>query len=283
MPKLSKIMQTGKNFAMKKVNLIIQEILKCLLIFLFCFVWLQYVLKTLWLAVLVSTILTITIYALLLFINTKKHNKIGLKLKEKSQAEDIFLSLACKDNPLEFFETLLKQKYEKITKHKNFLTFEQSDEMVVLWLELCFEGLNVDKFLNIYSKIQKLSAGKIIIVCKEVSDKQLFSIIQSFKEKFVILDEYQTYQSIYKENNLYPTITHQTKVEKKMIFKDFVSYSFNKNRTKGYLLSAFVLVISSLFVKITIYYCIIASFLVIFALISQFNPVFNHKSKQNIL
>ena len=63
-----------------------------------------------------------------------------------------------------------------------------------------------------------------------------------------------------------------------MVLKDFVSYSFNKNRTKGYLFSAFVLILSSLFVRATIYYCIIASILVVFAFVSQFNPYFNKKN-----
>ena len=62
-----------------------------------------------------------------------------------------------------------------------------------------------------------------------------------------------------------------------LTFKDFVAFSFNKKRAKGYLLSAFLLAFSAIFVRTTIYYTIVATLLVVFAIISQFNTTFNIK------
>ena len=277
-----------------------QEALKFVLLFLLCFVWTRYVFRKLWLSVVLSLFIATIIYVILWFLGQKKSNKQGLKLKEKADAEDMYLSLVCQNKPIDFFANILAKQYEKIDKHPDYVTYIQNKsadkqkptknsqneslkslekyEKTVLYFDNSFDGLNVSKFLKIYNKLKKEKAEEIIIICKEINDKQVFSIYQNFKEKFVILDQYQTYQKIYKPNQTYPEIEVKCKNEKKMVFKDFVSYSFNKNRTKGYLFSAFVLILSSLFVRATIYYCIIASILVVFALVSQFNPYFNKKN-----
>lgn len=277
-----------------------QEALKFVLLFLLCFVWTRYVFRKLWLSVVLSLFIATIIYVILWFLGQKKNNKQGLKLKEKADAEDMYLSLVCQNKPIDFFVNILAKQYEKIDKHPDYVTYVQNKsadeqkqtknsqneslkslekhEKTVLYFDNSFDGLNVSKFLKIYNKLKKEKANEIIIICKEISDKQIFSICQNFKENFVILDQYQTYQKIYKPNQTYPEIEVKCKNEKKMVFKDFVSYSFNKNRTKGYLFSAFVLILSSLFVRATIYYCIIASILVVFALVSQFNPYFNKKN-----
>lgn len=278
----------------------LQEALKFVLLFLLCFVWTRYVFRKLWLSVILSLFIATIIYVILWFLGQKKSNKQGLKLKEKADAEDMYLSLVCQNKPIDFFANILSKQYEKIDKHPDYVTYVQNKsadeqkqtknsqneslkslekyEKTVLYFDNSFDGLNVSKFLNIYNKLKKEKSNEIIIICKEINDKQVFSICQNFKEKFVILDQYQTYQKIYKPNQTYPEIEVKCKNEKKMVFKDFVSYSFNKNRTKGYLFSAFVLILSSLFVRATIYYCIIASILVVFALVSQFNPYFNKKN-----
>lgn len=285
---------------MRKINLFLQEALKFVLLFLLCFVWTRYVFRKLWLSVILSLFIATIIYVILWFLGQKKSNKQGLKLKEKADAEDMYLSLVCQNKPIDFFANILSKQYEKIDKHPDYVTYVQNKsadeqkqtknsqneslkslekyEKTVLYFDNSFDGLNVSKFLNIYNKLKKEKSNEIIIICKEINDKQVFSICQNFKEKFVILDQYQTYQKIYKPNQTYPEIEVKCKNEKKMVFKDFVSYSFNKNRTKGYLFSAFVLILSSLFVRATIYYCIIASILVVFALVSQFNPYFNKKN-----
>lgn len=281
---------------MRKFNLILQEILKFVLLFLLCFVWTRYSFKKLWLSLLLALIFTTIIYTFLWYLGQRKSNRQGLKLKEKADAEDMYISLVCQNKPIDFFAEILSKRYEKIEKHLDFVIYQQNkygenqnlekiqtkhaekSEKTALFFDSSFDGLTVSNLLKIHNKLKKEKADRIIILCKEITDKQVFAICQNFKEKFVILNQYQTYQKIYKANNIYPQITIKYKNEKKMVFKDFVYYSFNKNRTKGYLFSAFVLILSSLFVKATIYYCIIASILVIFALVSQFNPYFNKKT-----
>ncbi len=270
---------------MRKLNFVLQEILKVCLLFLFFFVWFRYLFKrNLPVAIIVSLATTLIVYAIACFFLSKRKAKLGMKMKEKEEAEDMFLSLACSDNYMDFFEKLAKTKHQNTERHKCFLTIKHPENVkTLLYADMSFEGLTCDKLIEIHKKVKSQQATKIVIVCKEVADKMVFSLASTFKEKFLILDEYSTYNQLFKYYGVYPEITRRCNTQKKLDFKDFVSYSFNKKRTKSYLLSALVLILSSLFIRMTIYYCIIASVLVVFALVSQFNPRFNSYENKEIL
>ncbi len=270
---------------MKKVSLIFQEILKFFLIFLILFVWFRYSIRKLWLASLISALIAAAIYAILFLFSKKKKLKFGSVLKEKEDAENIFLSLSFDNNPTDFFFKMASKRHHDITKHKKYIVIDYKLEKVktLLWFDGSFEGLTVPRLCEIYSKVKKEKATKLVICCYEMADKNLSSFLRTFEEKFVILDRYQTYEKLYKLYDCFPTITKIYPKEKNIAFKDMLSYSFNKKRTKNYLFSALILILSGLFIPVSLYYCIIASLLVVFALISQFNQTFNIKKDDEII
>lgn len=271
---------------MKKITLIFQEILKFCLMFLLAFVWCRYLIRRkLWLAVFVAFMIACVVYLIMFVLNRKKLNTKGLKLQEKEKAENMFLSLCCQDKPMDFFYKLALKKHQNIIKHKNYITIKHQQENVstVLWFENSFAGLSIARFMDIYLAVKKEKATKIVVCCKEISDKNLISFSQNFDEKFMFLDVYQTYEKLFKFYDFYPEITRKYKTEKKIVFNDLIAHSFNKNRTKGYLFSALILILSSVFIRTTLYYCIVASMLVIFAIVSQFNPYFNTKKETEVL
>lgn len=351
---------------MRKISLVLQEVLKISLLFLLTFVWIRYFVRKFWLALMLSVLISAAAYAAYVFLVRKKRSKNTLRLKEKEDAENMFLSLALDNHPMEFFAKLAAQKHENVQKHKEYLviTYPSQEKngfdakfanktatksaitnkkitnktitnrtitnkkitnrkitnrtnrtminktisenaiennttsttakdktsskvttnnaVTVLFADFSFEGLTVSRFMQIYNKVKKEKPTKIVVVCKSV-DKTLPAFVANFSEKILLLDEYQTYQSLYKLYGVFPEITHRYAPAKKMAFKDFMAFSFNKSRTKAYLFSALVLIISGVFIRPTIYYCIVASLLVVFALISQFNPYFNKTPSQEVL
>lgn len=279
-----KLLKFVKNYDMRKLSLIFQEILKFLLIFLFLFIWLRYLTKRFLSSLIFSLILSSVIFLFLKLIKTKRHKVLDLKIKEKEDSENMFISLCLQDDPMKFFEHLAKTKHENVTTKKEYLIINNPEKVkTILYPDLTMSGMTIPHFMEIYSKIKKEKATKIVICCKEISDKMVFSFAENFKEKFLILDQYETYKNLYKFYGVYPEITNKKASGKKMIIKDFLAFSFNKKRTKGYLFSALVLIISGLFIPTTIYYCIVASILVVFALISQFNPVYNQSKSEEII
>lgn len=321
--------------------------------FLLSYVWIRYFVRKFWLALILSALFSAAVYAIYVFFVRKKRSKNTLRLKEKEYAENMFLSLALDNHPMDFFARLASLRHENVAKHKEYLVItypsqkNNSADMknntsymgtncstknkettknatygisknstlinkiitknaienntsntaanrttknkattnnptTVLFADFSFEGLTVSRFMQIYNKVKKEKPTKIVVVCKSV-DKALPAFVANFSEKILLLDEYQTYQSLYKLYDCFPEISHRYATAKKMAFKDFMAFSFNKSRTKGYLFSALVLIISGLFIRPTIYYCIVASLLVVFALISQFNPYFNKTPSQEVL
>lgn len=274
---------------MRKVKFVFQELLKFVLIFLISFVWLRYFIRKLWLATLMCVIVSGLVYAVLFILSYKKQQKIGLKAKEKDDAQNMFLSLASDEKYMDFFEKLAKKKHSNVCKHKTYLVVNhqnaqntQIQSKTLLYVDLSFSILNIARFMEIYTKIKKENTNKIVIVCQEV-DKSVFAFAENFDEKILILDQFQTYQKLFKYYEFFPEITVKYKQQKKLAFRDFVAYSFNRQRTKGYLFSAIILILSGLFLRPTIYYCVVASLLVCFALFSQFNPIFNRKIEENVL
>lgn len=269
---------------MKKINLLFQEFLKLLLVFMLCFIWLRYFLRKLWLAVTISAFLSLAICLVWFLLKQKRQISAGLKLKEKEDAQNMFLSLACSERPMHFFKNLARKKHQNLTVRKEYIVINHVEEKVktLLYADLSFSPLTTGRFVEIYNKIKKEKANKIVIVCHQV-DQSVPTFCQNFKEKFLLLDEFAAYEKLYKYYNFFPEITHKYSTEKKKVFKDFLAYSFNKKRTKAYFFSAFVLLLSSVFVRATIYYCVIASILIVFAFVSQFNPRFNVRENPEIL
>ena len=126
----------------------------------------------------------------------------------------------------------------------------------------------------------KKPINKLVILCNDY-DKVLPGFVKNFNQEIIILDKYQTYLSLYKEYDYYPAIIERQKT--KNSYKQYLAVAFNRSKTKGYLFAAVILVLSSFFVKFNIYYYIISSLLLIFALISFINPIYNKKIIKELL
>lgn len=260
---------------MKKVLLIFQIILKYCLLFVFFFIWTRYFVKKLWLAILISLFATIIADLLSRLFFRKKNTITSLKLKQQEEAENIFLSLNSNSCPINFFEKLAKIKHPSVTKHKKFISINHNEKSkTILYPFLFFKPLSPDDLTSILNETKSVAPTKLVITCGEAS-KETYVFAKNFNINIVILNKFETYKRLYKEYDCFPEITVTYKKDKKLAFKDLLAYSFNKNRTKGYFLSALVIFLASFLVRANLYYCIMASLLILFAFFSQFNWVFN--------
>lgn len=250
---------------MRKLLFILQIFIKCSLIFLICFIWLRFILDSLWLAIILSFAITLTIELITVTFKRSKGIKNSLKAKEKEDAENMFYSLLHDKNKVDFFYNLAKSRHQNVSKNKSYVLLTHADESKVALVPFIkIQNISADAVLDIFSSINKVD--KIVIVCNDY-DSNLTAFIKNLPCDIVLQNKYETYENLYKEYDFYPQIiTPQKKV--KHSFKDFLSFSFNRTRAKGYIISAIMLFILSFFVQMSIYYCVIASLLLIFALIS---------------
>lgn len=195
----------------------------------------------------------------------------------------MFLSLATTPNPMEFFYKLVKSKYPSIAKKEKYILINHSEKVKsVLYPFMQFSKLNIDNLTNILSNLKETEIKKVVITCNE-ADKTTLAFAKNFDYEIVILDKFETYKHLYEVYEIYPEISMHYKKAQKLSIKDLIAYSFNRSRTKGYLFSAVILLLSSMFVRANLYYAIISSTLLIFALISYANPFYNNICEEEIL
>ncbi len=264
---------------MQKFLFIFQKLLKCGLIFLIAFIWLRFVLSSIWISGLLAFTITIIIEFISIYFKRKNINKTYLKIKEKEEAENMFLSLLTDKKSLSFFHNLALSRHKTSEIKKNYILIKNLNSNVILYPQLKIAKLTPDDIIEIYKNCKKEIPEKIIIPCNEY-EKDCPVFIKNFSQKIILLDKFETYSLLYREYDFYPEITLEYKKEAKPTFKDLIAYSFNKSRTKGYIFSALVLLVTSFFIKQSLYYCIIGSILLMFALISFVNPKFNSKKEQ---
>ncbi len=267
---------------MQKISFIFQILFKVLLIFFLVFVWVRYFVRSLPLCIIISLAATIVIDLATRFFSRKKSNSIMLKKEKREEAENIFLSLSISPKALDFF-LLLAQKKHNAEKKKDFvLISHDGGEKVVLWPFLSHNELMPNDIANIFYKTKSVCPDKIVIACGAFSP-QAASFAKNFDCEFLLLDKYDCLQKLYIPYDIKPEITMQYKKEKALSFKELVKFSVNRSRAKGYFLSALALLISTFFVRATIYYCIVSSLLVALALVSLYSPFERTKPKGEIL
>ncbi len=268
---------------MKKILFIIQSLLKFSLIFFISFIWLRYLIKSLLLATAISFIISVAIEILLYFFKKKSNLKKELKFSEKEDAENMFLSLLTNTNYIDFYLNLVKSRHQSVLKKRDYIIIKHKDNTKVLLIPIIkIEMLTPNNIIEI-SKINKTEkADKIVVLCYDF-DKHALSFSKNFDYEILILDRFDTYSHLYKEYDYFPEITIKYKKEAKLSFKELLAYSFNKSRTKGYIFASILLFITSFFIPLNIYYCIMASILLLFALISFINPKYNIKNTKNII
>lgn len=267
---------------MKYISLIFQNALKILLIFFLNYIWTRYFLKSLWLSLLVSAIATIVIDFILIYLGKKKNNSASLKIKEKEEAENMFLSLSTSENYLSFFLQLAKKENLNSIKKKKYILLDFSSHKTLFYPFMSMNEIKSDDIAKIYIEAQKEKVNKIVICCGDIG-KDAITFSRSLQTEIILLDKFSTYKQLYKYYEFFPPITQTYKKNKKLAVKEILAYSFNRSRTKGYFISAIILFISTLYIRMNIYYTIMASTLIIFALLSYFNPYFNRPKSKIVL
>ncbi len=268
---------------MKKLLYIFQIILKFSLIFLISFIWLRFLLKPLWLSLVLSIALTIVLELIFHLFAKKTKIKNDLKISEKENADNMFLSLLTNENYLDFFAELVKSRHKNIVKKKDYIIINHLDNTkVVLFPYIKLQNFSLNDIITLTNALKKEYVNKLVILCNDY-DKNVTPFFRNFDYQITILDRYECYRDLYKEYDFFPEITMKYKKEAKLNFKDLLAYSFNRSRTKGYIFASIILFITSFFVKLNIYYCIVSTLLLLFALISFINPKYNYKSSNELI
>lgn len=275
---MSKLIKFVNKFYMKKFLFLFQQFIKCSLIYFIAFIWLRFFLNELWQILLSSFIITFVIELGSILFSKKKSNSSYLKFKEKEDADDMYFSLVNSDY-INFLFSLFSTRFNKIEKKKEYLKIKSEKNLIVFPVST-LDTITAPFIVNIIKKIKNTQFDKLMILCYDY-DNSCNAVLQSYNKEIFLLNRYESYSYLYKEFDFYPEITHKFYKQEKHTLKELIAYSLNKSRAKGYLISAVILFITSFFVQINLYYCMIATILLLLALISYINPKYNKKTIKN--
>ena len=261
---------------MQKVNIVIQFLIRFFIIFLLVYVWIKFLIKDSVPTIILTLSISILIELLIKILLNKKNQKCNLKEKEKNNAENMFFSLVINNNYLAFFKELACKRH-LVKVNKSYITVIQEDQNVILYPFMNLAELTPNDINNILITIKKENYKKIVIPCGEIS-KESFNFIKNFQQEIVLLDKYETYDKLYKDYDFFPEITHFNRKKTQFTFKELLALSLNKKKAKNYLIAALLLLFSSIFVRLNLYYCITSSILLLLSLVSLLNPFEQEKT-----
>ena len=254
---------------------ILKVLIKFSVIFMIFFIWLRYYMASKIMAFLLSILLA-TILLLVLYITSKsRKNLANLKSKERQEAEGMFESLI-KNKDYQFFYSLVSSRHKNASKRRIFTLVKNENGTILLYPFLKMKPFEIDELLSICFQAKKVKADKIVILAKEVS-KEAENFALTLNADILLLDQYATYEYLFKEYDFYPEFEKRQTKSKRGRFKEIFDYSFDRARTKGYIMSALVLLLITFLFRQNLYYSIVATILLVFALICLIR---NPKSKK---
>ena len=265
-----------------KLSSMFSFLFRIFLIFSLVFIWARYYVDNFAYSVILACVLTVVIDLILKIISNRRNERYNLKNKELELIEQINNTFVVQDEQetLNFFEKLVKKRHSA-ERTKDYVLITDQDQKIVLMPFYTHRKFNADDLVFCINKIKNVGAKKLIVCVGEYDDNVL-KFAENFSLNILILNKTQSYLKLFKEYDCYPENLVSLRVSKKNNMKELVAFSLNKKRTKGYFFSSFVLLFSSFFVRFNLYYLIIASVLLVLALISFINPKFNKKIPEKI-
>lgn len=251
---------------------------RIVLIFLICFVWARYFVQSLSLALVYTSILTLSIELLIHIFLERKQRKFKLKKEEQSLAEKITANfIYSPEKALSYFYNLGKINYSA-TKHSKFVVLKRKNEIgeleikekTIIFPFYSFSPFSAQNLVEVLSKVKKVDANKIVVCSNKISEDAKLEAKKIQDVKVVLLGSNDVFLKLIKKNNFYPKDLKEISTENKLGFKGFIKLAFSRQRGKGYLLGALVLLFSSFIVKTNIYYVFFSSLLLIFAFVCLF-------------
>lgn len=267
---------------MKKISLFI--IIDNLFVFIFLFIinliWSLYFIKTPFVSIICSIFISIAIMLIYKLINYKKNKRQLSSIKEQQHMEDIkntFIFMPTID-VIDFFHRLTSSKH-KATKTKKYICINENKKIILIPY-FKTESLTLDRLIELYNYSPK-NADKTIILCTDY-DSKLLTNLDNFNTKIILLNYKETYFELLKKYEFYPKITINKKAKEKINFKQILLITFNKKKTKSYITSALFIIFASFFVPYKIYYLIIATILLTFAILCRCEKLFKSQAKESI-
>lgn len=267
---------------MKTFNQVVSTIIRVSLIFLLYFIWTRYYINSLIWAIILSSALTLITDWLLINLSKRKDLKASLKKEELARAEGYCNNFIFnnKSEAVNFYFKLLNKEFSPVKK-SDYIIFEKDNKRIVLFPYYKFNKVIVEDIIFVYNKIKNIKCDRVILCINDIAEP-VKRIAMKLPIEFVILNKYEAYEKFMKKYEIYPELFNFDD-NQKFTFKNLMEISLNKRKARGYIFASIILFISSFFVRVTVYYLIMSTILLLLSIFSYINPIYNKKYSDAIL
>lgn len=265
-----------------KISRIFDYIFARALAALIIFVWIKYYIESLTKAIIFTSVIIVSMIIIFDVVFAKKF-KLKNQETEKDKKEQIMNQLCLNSNSanINFFNKMLSTRHPVKTE-KNCLIIQKGEDKLAVFMKFSTSKLAPNNVADIIKDAKDLGVKKLLILSNGANPLAYSFAASIIGLDIIIYDDKKVYE-LMKKYDMYPEIDLKiSKYPKKYKLREIAAIALSKKRVKGYFFSSLLLLFSSFFVAYSIYYRIIATILMIMALVAlkDFDFV---KEKENIL
>ena len=242
------------------------------------FLWINYYYRNIFISFFLSIIISIITDKVIQIFVSKRNTYVSLKSTEKKLITDFSIHFLCstKYENINYFSSLFHNPNTK--KTKDYFIINDTT-----FLPYYFKReLTEDDIYTIY-RSYNITTTTLVVLCSTISESAIAFSSSIENYRFVILDEKAVYAKFLKPLSATLPNTIKFKKREKLHFKEFLAIALNRHTAKGYFSSAFVILLSSLFIRYKIYYIVFATMLFVLSYISYFNVWYNRSTPNDFI
>jgi hypothetical protein len=251
-----------------KLSQISNLLARSFLVFIIAWLWISFYVRGFILILFISTAITLGVNYLVSYIYKRRNNAKAITKQELEHIAAITLQL--KFNTRAQTMALLKRALSPAARQ--YVTQRKIILCPLFHIQAPTEQ-------DIIDCVKSAPKDAKIIITAERFHPTTTAFARLLDAKIVLLDAKETYTQILKPTQTYPEITVQIKrATPRKTLNEIKNMVFGRHRTKSYIITGAVILISSLIIRLHLYYIIFATLIFGLALSSYFVP----KTPQNL-
>jgi len=246
-------------------------------VFIISYLWASYLLSGFFITFLVAFLVTSVISSAWLFFIHRKNKINNLTKTEIEHMKNVIIQLQfmSQAQSLTLIAQALQKKYSdeiKTNKSNDKITINVFQDKIstneINIFPLFHKNLNRQDVIDC---INKTEDGKKSIIIGEIPI-EVIAFFNSLQLNVVFISMEDIYINLLKQVEIYPAISIIPKTKSRLNFATFKMLAFSRRKTKSYIIVGIIILLTSLIVRPTLLYIIIATLLFSFAIISWLRP-----------
>lgn len=263
---------------------LIKALIRICTIFLAILVWTRYFEANLTKALVISAIGTLLLDSVLHLYNKKVQGKKTLTRLEQELCENIALEFMLSPNKkvTSYFEQLINKTTPCEVKKQMIVAKSQSFRIIVYPFYSCANFM-FEHLLEVIQNTKTTKPNRVIVCAYNISDEAK-NFARNFSEyELFLLDRHETFSLLIQPQKFYPEINPKTPNIQKTSIKTMLATMFHVKRAKTFFMCGLALFLGSLILRHNLYYVVMSSLLMTFALIALLSPKWAKQKQVSLL